>query len=162
MNPAWGTPEAIITAARTVLGRIDLDPASNADAQERIRAGRFYDAQEDGLKATWDFAATVFLNPPGGSVRNFWRKLLLWKAGDSTRRAIWIGYSLEQLQTLQTDGAGPVAMAAAICYPNRRIAFLDEDGRPRVSPTHANYIAYLGASGAGRFASTFEVFGEVR
>lgn len=162
LNPAWGTPEPIIDAARIVLGRIDLDPASDAAAQARIRAGRYYDEQENGLKGTWEFAATVFLNPPGGSVKLFWRRLLEWTAGNPARRAIWVGYSLEQLQTLQVGGPGPIATAAAICYPSKRIAFLDGAGVARPSPTHANYIAFLGDSGAGRFRSTFEQFGEVR
>lgn len=161
---AWATPEPIIAAARTVLGRIDLDPASDAAANARVRAVMFYDEQQNGLRSTWDLVGcqTVFLNPPGGSVKLFWRKLQAWIAADTLRRAIWVGYSLEQLQTLQIGGPGPIETAAAICYPRKRIAFLDAAGVPRNGPTHANYIAALGINGAGRFRATFEQFGEVR
>jgi hypothetical protein len=105
----------------------------------------------------------VFLNPPGGLVREFWRTLLAETSpGRGVREAIWIGYSLQQLQTLQTaDTFGPLEMADAICVPRRRIAFIDATGKPSKSPTHANYIAYIGPD-AQLFRDVFRPFGEVR
>jgi hypothetical protein len=43
------TPAAHIEAARAVLGTIDLDPASNAQAQQTVKAEQFFTPEDDGL-----------------------------------------------------------------------------------------------------------------
>jgi hypothetical protein len=58
------TPAPVIAAARSVLGAIDLDPASCLIANEVVRAEQIYTAADDGLSAPW--VGRIFLNPPGG------------------------------------------------------------------------------------------------
>lgn len=59
------TPYDIVGSVTEALGgAIDLDPASNARANEYIEAGRYFDAATNGLKQDWH--GRVFLNPPGG------------------------------------------------------------------------------------------------
>jgi ParB family transcriptional regulator, chromosome partitioning protein len=58
----WFTPPEILTRVRAVLGTIDLDPASCAAAQERVRAGRYFSREDDGLTKPW--AGRVWINPP--------------------------------------------------------------------------------------------------
>jgi hypothetical protein len=50
---SWFTPTEIVEAARQVLGRIDIDPASCAKAQEVIQAGLFFTEAENGLAQKW-------------------------------------------------------------------------------------------------------------
>src|SRR5205809_33616 len=90
-----------VSAARTLprLGAIDLDPASHAEANRIVRARRFYSEKQNGLRRPW--RGRVFINPPGGLVPAFWCRLMLAWHLREIRSAIWIGYSLEQLQTLQ-------------------------------------------------------------
>jgi hypothetical protein len=45
----WQTPGPYIELARAVLGGIDLDPASSAAAQERVKATTIFTQQDDGL-----------------------------------------------------------------------------------------------------------------
>ena len=52
-NFEWYTPPEIIEAARRVLGTIDLDPASCAEAQEWIQARRWFGIEQDGLLQKW-------------------------------------------------------------------------------------------------------------
>ncbi len=167
-SPEWFTPRQYVEAAREVLGGIDLDPASHAEANREIRARRYYTAKTNGLRREW--AGRVFVNPPGGLVAEFWHRLIdAWEAREIVG-AIWIGYSLEQLQTLQGyEVRSPLAFP--ICIPDRRIAFVESkarriarlaDGRKRAtSPSHGNYITYIGRAPA-RFARVFGAFGEVR
>ena len=55
------TPAPIMEAARQVMGRIDLDPASKPTANKTVGATRFYDRDENGLSMPW--RGRVWLNP---------------------------------------------------------------------------------------------------
>jgi len=63
----WYTPTHILQFARWFLGSIELDPASCAEANERVQAERYFglDNGLDGLTEPWN-ASTVFCNPPYG------------------------------------------------------------------------------------------------
>ena len=69
----WYTPPAIIRAARRTMGGIDLDPASTAEANEVVRAAKYWTAEDDGLFHVWPSEARVWCNPPWGA-----RQLAEW------------------------------------------------------------------------------------
>lgn len=56
------TPNYLVEAAREVLGTIDLDPMSNALANETIGATTYYTKEDDGLSKDW--LGNMWLNPP--------------------------------------------------------------------------------------------------
>jgi hypothetical protein len=60
----WYTPTEFIEAARTVLGEIDLDPASCPEAQQRVRALEFMTKEFDSLRPEVNWFGRVWLNPP--------------------------------------------------------------------------------------------------
>jgi hypothetical protein len=76
----WYTPARYIAAVREVLGDIELDPASCADANETVKAKRYFTIEDDGLRQPWA-AATLFLNPPYG-----WHE---GKQGGVSNQKIW-------------------------------------------------------------------------
>jgi len=160
------TPAAIVEAARVTLGGIiDLDPASCAQANERIGARTFFD--ERGLDVPW--AGTVFLNPPGGRAPKgcgtgsnaalWWGALAQrYQAGDVVA-AVFVGFTLEILRSAQALDV-PQPLDFPFCVPKKRIAFDTPDG-PSSSPTHANAIIYLGPD-VERFVEAFAPIGRCR
>ena len=58
----WYTPVPYVVSVLSVLGSIDLDPASCDEAQRVIKAGKYYTAEDDGLVQPWH--CNLYLNPP--------------------------------------------------------------------------------------------------
>lgn len=173
----WMTPPAYIEAARKVMGGIDLDPASDEEASLIVKAPMYYTAWSDGLAVHNQWKGRIFLNPPGGLVREFWARLVHEYARKrGVDQAVWIGYSLEQLQTLQRAFVLATPLDFMFCVPDRRIAFVENKAKhaERVekllaagknpsaasSPSHGNYVCYLGRR-RRRFVKVFSAFGTV-
>lgn len=186
-SPEWYTPSRVVEAARTAMGGIDVDPASHDEANLIVKATRFYSEAENGLIRPWE--GRVFINPPGGVklVNAFWRILCDEWAAQRTTQAIWIGYSLEQLQTLQNAHAPFHPLGFSMCIPKARIAFIENEAkrlerlakidaenvirrdkgeklrrRSEIAdgPSHANYITYIGHR-TSEFRAAFEPLGQV-
>jgi hypothetical protein len=164
-----GTPVEIIAGAHLVLEGIDLDPASSVLANEVVRADTFYDQQMDGLVQPWK--GTVWLNPPGDKsgtlVKKFWNKLVRSWACRDVPAALYLGFSISQLQQLQnTEVGGPLKWEFPLCIPRKRLCFTDLlTGEIKTQPTHCNFIAYLPSAdqaGTDRFVDVFSQFGDVR
>lgn len=173
-SPEWYTPTVFVDAAREVMGGIDLDPASHPEANARLGIAKIFTADDNGLLQEWH--GRIFLNPPGGLVGHFWLKLLAeWRARRTTE-AVWIGYSLEQLQTLQQAGDAAIPLDFATCVTSKRIAFVENEAKqaarktklealgkafnPKSAPSHSNYVTYIGVN-RDKFISVFSAFGHV-
>jgi hypothetical protein len=142
-NPDWYTPTQIVEAARAVLGGFDLDPASDDEANLVIQATTICTEDDNGLYLEGEgtrvhrpWHGRVIVNPPGGMVKPFWNAFVLqWLLGNMTA-GIWIGYSLEQLQSLQNGVSEQVERTARVlptdypmCVPSRRLAFAENAAR---------------------------------
>lgn len=150
----WGTPEDLVERARRCMGTIDLDPFSEPKFQETVKATRWHGPgspySEDGLIPDWAWYGVLtpeptccFVNPPGGLVREAWRKLITEHARGYVKQAIWIGFNVEQLCILADEQCHPTEF---LCLYNRsRIPFIRHDGYEG-SPAHANYIVSIGVT----------------
>lgn len=141
----WYTPVDILDRARVVLDGIDLDPASDDYGNARVRADRFYGSQPPSLQQDWS-ATSIFLNPPSGKIGRgskpvlFWRRLIEHLDAGVVGHAIFVAFSIEQMQTTQ-DGKGRSIAEFPFCVPKRRLAF-DKEGETKTSPAHSNVIVY--------------------
>lgn len=114
----------------------------------------------------------------GSSAGAWWRKLAQEYVAWHVEQAIFIGFSLEILQTTQVDPSGlPIPLDFPICYPARRLDYiaLEKAGiTPGGAPTHASFIAHLPPRGVAsqpdpklihagkvRFREHFAPFGKV-
>jgi ParB family chromosome partitioning protein len=149
----WYTPDEYVGAARAVLGTIDLDPASSASANEIIRAQDFYTADDNGLAQPW--RGRLWMNPPyaSGLIEPFTAKMAeCYEAGDVAESITLVNNATETrwFQRL-------ARVAAAICFPERRIRFVSLDGTPG-APLQGQAFIYLGVD-AERFANEYRKFG---
>jgi hypothetical protein len=120
---AWGTPSSIVERVRRVLGEIDLDPASNAKAQETVRATTFYvKPPEDAPGALGEgcaWAGRVFLNPPYSKVAPWIEKLLASFDAGAIEAAIVLVNN-----TTDTEWAQSLLARFPACFTSGRISFL--------------------------------------
>jgi hypothetical protein len=144
------TPDFILDATRSLLGGIDLDPASSHIANQRVKAKQYFTKEDDALNCRW--WGNVFLNPPGGRgkgiksyTKAFWNKLVWEYLTGHVDEAIFLAFSIELLQTSQNGEDDPRFWATSypICIPRKRVSFIDSTGNPQTSPPHASAIIYL-------------------
>lgn len=143
------TPAQYIDAAREVLGGIDLDPASSAEANETVKAEDYFDADTDGLAQTW--WGRVWLNPPYGRglTSDFVTKAVQEFDADRVSAEILLlnayGFDATWFRPL---------FGHVLCFTDHRIKF--HGG----GPTFGSLFVYLGPD-AQRFAEIFAQFGHV-
>jgi phage N-6-adenine-methyltransferase len=142
----WHTPEDIIAAARSVLGAIDLDPASSDAAQATVRAARYFTARENGLRQRW--AGRVWLNPPYAYplIEQFIEKLLDELASGRVTAALLLTNNSTDTGWFQTAAA----RAAAVAFFSGRLHFSNAPD----APAQGQALTYFGDD-VTRFASVF-------
>lgn len=150
----WYTPSEYIEAAREVLGGIDLDPASSEQANETVRAARYYTAQDDGLVQEW--RGRVWMNPPYGAIcGSFVAKLVdAYEAGDAQAAVMCLNGRSFDTHWFQPLWDYP------ICFTDHRPSFRNPDRDEHDRPTVGSIFVYLGPSDR-EFERVFSSFGHV-
>jgi len=164
MSNEWYTPPRYIEAARTVMGGIDLDPASCEFANRVVQATRFYTKEDNGLMQLWTVdgkPTRVFLNPPYGRTQQ----------GQASNLEYFTRYLREQYQHGNVTEAIlliPVNTATRwfdtlwqypICFPRARIRFYQEQGQSN-GVAFGTCFVYFGAH-EQRFIEVFQRFGKI-
>lgn len=155
----WYTPAEYIEAARKALGgKIGLDPASCATAQEVVDAEVYYTIEDDGLEQDWR-ARTLFINPPFASrkINAFADKLLGAYQTGRVESAVWLSNNNTETDWFQKL----FAECACAFFPSTRIRFWRTDRDVKVAAGMVGQVfLYLGRDPAG-FQSAFAEFGGV-
>lgn len=160
MSNEWYTPSKYIEAARSVMGSIDLDPASCELANQTVKATRYYTQEDDGLSKVW-FASTLWLNPPYKKDEHGQSKIEVWtfKLLDQYKQ----GYVKQAIllipMTQATDWFDSIWEYGLVCFPKRRIHFWT-DGRNDWRPRFSSCFVYLGWNEQG-FVEQFSQFGRI-
>lgn len=152
-NNEWYTPDEFIVAAREVMGRIDLDPASNPIANEHVQAAVYYSIEDDGLTKQW--TGKVWMNPPYESklIIQFAEKLCSEYTAGNVQEAIVLVNNATETKWFQ----GIAHRARAICFPQSRIRFW-YPGKTEAAPLQGQAFLYLGSDPVA-FVNIFSKFG---
>lgn len=157
----WYTPTKYIEAARSVMDRIDLDPASCEKANQIVRASRYYTEQENGLTRPW--SGRIWLNPPYSAspaipMPQFtWaQKLLTYYHRGQVEQAVLLIMACVKQKWFHDLWA---MIDAPICFTSKRIYFLRPAGPPKELRESTCFI-YLGPN-EQKFIETFSQFGTI-
>lgn len=176
-SSTWQTPGWLVEASRAVLRSIDLDPASCASANKRIKATQYFSKRDNGLRRPWSIhkgmlLTRVFLNPPGGwhngvwgdsELRYWWGKTLEEKDQGYFGHMIWVSFSIEALQVSQVDYSHSLNDFPT-CMIARRVSFLSPlTGKPVGGNTHSSSITYIPGrlNETKRFNKVFKAYGKI-
>lgn len=145
----WYTPSEYIEAARTVMGSIDLDPASNDYANQTVKAGEYYTEDDDGLAHEW--FGNIWMNPPYSArlIKPFIDKLI---ASNFEQAVVLVNNATDTAWFRQLT-----ERASAIVFTTGRIRFQKFDGAVG-APLQGQAFIYCG-SNADKFMDVFSKYG---
>lgn len=152
----WDTPAEYIDAARTAMGSIDTDPATNEEANNRIQATLFYTSATDGRDKPWQ--GNVWMNPPYAQplIAEFCAALVSkYNAREFNQACILVNNATETAWFQSV-----LSISDCVCFPAGRIKFIDKAGGPSGTPLQGQAIIYVGDSEL-RFKEAFSKFGPV-
>lgn len=143
----WYTPAEIVERVVAVLGRIELDPCSNA--AKTVPATAHFTKADDGLSQQW--SGSVFMNPPYGRPIAEWADKLVaeYKAGRVTSAIALVPARVD------TDW-WRTFREYAVCFVDGRLKF---SGHKNSAPFPSALI-YLGGN-IDRFHDEFKAIGDV-
>ncbi len=151
----WYTPSKYIEMARKVLGGIDLDPASNAAAQEIVQAKVYFPKEQNGLAQVWH--GRVWMNPPYSQplVGQCITKLVEEVERGNVTAAISLTHNYTDTSWFHEASE----IVSATCFTRGRVKFLDPNGN-ECAPTQGQAFHYYGDDVA-TFADVFKDIGLV-
>ena len=151
----WYTPEHYIESARSVMGGIDLDPATSSIAQQVVKASQIFTIDDDGLQQKW--AGRVWLNPPYAqpAIHHFMEKITAEVVAGNVEQAIVLTHNYTDTRWFHIA----VSKASAICFTRGRIGFLSPEGK-KAAPTQGQAFFYFGDN-TESFADEFCQYGFV-
>jgi site-specific DNA-methyltransferase (adenine-specific) len=153
----WYTPPHILERVRLYFGgRIPLDPATAS--HNPTAAHRYFTEEDDGLQQDWR-GNGVFVNPPYGEDTSAWCA----KIHAEAQKGVVIVALLPcgaRFSTEYWQNHILVGDLKAICFVNKRVKFLDEDGEEQASNLYDSAIHGFNVD-PDRFSEAFAVLGNV-
>jgi len=144
-----------VAAARRVMGRIDLDPASSRKANATVKAKRFFTWQGNGLAREW--SGKVWMNHPFGRKTNkpWIAKLEAEHLSGRVDEALCICFASTSEQWF-----APLLQRPQ-CFLKTRTNYRLPNGKIKRGATKGSVVTYFGPN-AEAFAREFSKLGTVK
>jgi len=155
-NSEYFTPINVVEAAREVMGCIDLDPFSSAEANKRIKAAAYFSKEVDGLSKCW--FGNVWMNHPYGRKLNkdCIRMLIKSYYHENISQACCITFAATSEKWFQPLLYFPQ------CFLHPRTNYYFPDGTLKKGVTKGSCVTYLGDN-IDKFIKVFDgKFGKVK
>jgi len=155
-NNEWYTPQKYIDKAIEVLGKIDLDPASNIKANEVIKAKRIYTLDDNGLDKKWK--GNIWLNPPYAAelIIKFVDKLVEeYKKGNINQALVLVNNATDTQWFKKL-----FIISNMVCFTEGRIRFWRKEENKIGAPLQGQAIIYIGEN-EKQFLQSFKQVGQV-
>ena len=155
-NNDWYTPSKYIESARSVMGSIDLDPASSNKAQEIVKATIYYTSDDCGLEKEW--LLNLWMNPPYSypEVDYFISKAINSYISSDVIQAIILVNNATDTKWFHLL----LDSCAAFCITKGRINFNDSSGEKTLAARNGQFFFYLGTDTI-KFELEFAQYGKV-
>ena len=150
----WYTPPDYIEVARTVMGSIDVDPASSKIANAIVKAKTYFTADDDGRLQSWQ--GNVWMNPPYSQplIAEFCDLLVRkYQTGEVRQACVLVNNATETLFYQNM-----LKVCGAVCFIKGRVKFIDEQGNESGAPLQGQTVLYFGER-ISEFATMFKAFG---
>lgn len=154
----WHTPVEYIDSARKVMGGINLDPFSDYQANEIVKADRILTIADDSLNVTWadPETRTVWMNPPYSRGMS---SLAVDKFIDELNYGSFDTAIVLMNSSTDTNWFHRMAtISSAICFTKGRIAFISTDGKKSSGNTKGQVFFYIGRD-VEKFRKVFCIYG---
>ena len=154
-NNEWYTPPEFLDAARTVLGKIELDPATSDVANKNVGATEYFTEAHDALSLDWP-PSKIWMNPPYASnlIGGFCNKFSEMMEAGGSEGIVLVNNASETGWWQRLSG-----VSSAICFPKTRVKFLRPEGEAG-APLQGQTIFYSGED-PQTFRREFSQFGFV-
>ena len=151
----WYTPKEYLDAVKSVMGCIDVDPASSQIANTIVQAATYYTVADDGRNKDW--TGNVFMNPPYAHplIDEFTNKLISEIQSGNTKQAIVLVNNATETKWFQSLAN----KAAAVCFPQSRLKFWSPE-KASATPLQGQACLYFG-NDIKAFRSEFGKYGFV-
>lgn len=177
---SWYTPDEYMDAVHEVLGGIALDPASDAEANQYVKAVRYFTEQDNGILRDWITDGGVYCNPPGKEdPKNFPSKEIAREVNQYRGQELWLEKMIQEYERghfkegiMLMFNASPVdtlwwhtaVRKFVVCIKLSRIKFNPPEGAyedtSKNQPTHGNGWIYFGEN-REKFIEVFKKFGTI-
>lgn len=143
----WMTPQWVISAVMEAAGvsLIGLDPCSTAEANEVVKAAKYYTKEQNGLAQDWWIHGFAWCNPPYSDPRPWVEKM----AANPAKGGPQMGALLMNTATETKAGQMLLNWARYVWFPNKRIQF--------VAPTDLRDVYKSNSNRSGQMIGFFGV-----
>jgi len=148
----WYTPSPIVESAKSLMGSIDLDPASSEIANKNIKAKKIFTEKDNGLEQEW--SGNIWMNPPYAQpLINKFSEKLVSELSNIKQACVLVNNATETnwLQNMMKE-------CNVICFVKGRVKFIDIKGNASGAPLQGQVILYFGENVEG-FYNNFKGFG---